>query len=197
MREVRALNWRLIADARGGGSRRVCSCGRRERDDEDHRRLRLAVRSSPAAGSTVRPPRGHGGSPGFHRRQGHRDRRLLSRRRVPRLTTRTSRSAPPARSPQTFPACPFELFFPALARADAALADPGSQSRRLLRRARKPRHRAPRTRRSGRDTSTGTHGAFFRVDSVTVGKADCKNGWLDELTAASSRIRASASSMAT
>jgi hypothetical protein len=73
-----------------------------------------------------------------------------------------------------FPACPFELFFPATARADAALADatfshgvffvaPGSHAIEFENRA------------LWSETSTGT-GAFFRVDSVAVTKKDCKQG---------------------
>jgi hypothetical protein len=77
-----------------------------------------------------------------------------------------------------FPACPFELFFPALARADAALADPafshgiffvapGSHAIEFENKA------------LWSETSTGT-GAFFRVDSVTVAKSDCKDGgWMN------------------
>jgi hypothetical protein len=77
-----------------------------------------------------------------------------------------------------FPACPFELFFPPLARADAALADPmfshgvffvapGAHAIEFENKA------------LWSETSTGT-GAFFRVDSVTVDKADCKNGgWMN------------------
>jgi hypothetical protein len=77
-----------------------------------------------------------------------------------------------------FPACPFELFFPAIARADAALADPTfSQGVFFV---------APGThaiefenKALWSETSTGT-GAFFRVDSIAIDKADCKsNGWLD------------------
>ena len=77
-----------------------------------------------------------------------------------------------------FPACPFELFFPAIARADAALADPTfSQGVFFI---------APGThaiefenKALWSETSTGT-GAFFRVDSVTLAKQDCKNGgWKD------------------
>ena len=77
-----------------------------------------------------------------------------------------------------FPACPFELFFPAIARADAALADPTfSQGVFFI---------APGThaiefenKALWSETSTGT-GAFFRVDSVPLAKQDCKNGgWMD------------------
>ena len=77
-----------------------------------------------------------------------------------------------------FPACPFELFFPAIARADAALADPTfSQGVFFI---------APGThaiefenKALWSETSTGT-GAFFRVDSVTVGSDDCKkDGWMN------------------
>ena len=73
-----------------------------------------------------------------------------------------------------FPACPFELFFPALARADAALADPGFSHGVFF--------VAPGThaiefenKALWSETTSGT-GAFFRVDSVTVAKNDCKNG---------------------
>ena len=77
-----------------------------------------------------------------------------------------------------FPDCPFELFFPAIARADAALADttfsqgvffiaPGAHAIEFELKA------------IWSETSTGT-GAFFRVDSVSVVKNDCKNGgWTD------------------
>ena len=77
-----------------------------------------------------------------------------------------------------FPACPFELFFPAIARADAALADPTfSQGVFFI---------APGThaiefenKALWSETSTGT-GAFFRVDSVMLAKKDCKSGgWMD------------------
>ena len=73
-----------------------------------------------------------------------------------------------------FPACPFELFFPALARADAALADPGFSHGVFF--------VAPGThaiefenKALWSETTSGT-GAFFRVDSVAVAKNDCKNG---------------------
>ena len=77
-----------------------------------------------------------------------------------------------------FPACPFELFFPALARADAALADPGFSHGVFF--------VAPGThaiefenKALWSETTSGT-GAFFRVDSVTVAKSDCKNGgWMN------------------
>ena len=77
-----------------------------------------------------------------------------------------------------FPACPFELFFPPLARADAALAHPAFSHGVFF--------VAPGThaiefenKALWSETSTGT-GAFFRVDSVTVAKADCKNGgWMN------------------
>jgi hypothetical protein len=77
-----------------------------------------------------------------------------------------------------FPACPFELFFPALARADAALADPAFSHGVFF--------VAPGThaiefenKALWSETSTGT-GAFFRVDSVTVDTTDCKNGgWMN------------------
>jgi hypothetical protein len=77
-----------------------------------------------------------------------------------------------------FPACPFELFFPALARADAALADPAFSHGVFF--------VAPGThaiefenKALWSETSIGT-GAFFRVDSVTVAKTDCKNGgWMN------------------
>lgn len=77
-----------------------------------------------------------------------------------------------------FPACPFELFFPAIARADAALADPTfSQGVFFI---------APGThaiefenKALWSDTSTGT-GAFFRVDSITLDKNGCKkDGWMN------------------
>jgi hypothetical protein len=58
-----------------------------------------------------------------------------------------------------FPACPFELFFPAIARADAALADPTFSQGVFF-------------------VAPGTHA--IRVDSVTLAKQDCKNGgWKD------------------
>ena len=77
-----------------------------------------------------------------------------------------------------FPACPFELFFPALARADAALADPAFSHGVFF--------VAPGThaiefenKALWSETSTGT-GAFFRVDSVTVARTDCKDGgWMN------------------
>lgn len=75
-----------------------------------------------------------------------------------------------------FPDCPFELFFPALARADAALADPAFSHGVFF--------VGPGThaiefenKALWSETSTGT-GAFFRADSVAVVKSDCKNdGW--------------------
>lgn len=76
-----------------------------------------------------------------------------------------------------FPACPFELFFPALARADAALADPGFSHGVFFV---APGSHAIEFENKAlwSDTSTGT-GAFFRVDSVSIGKVDCKNGgWM-------------------
>jgi hypothetical protein len=77
-----------------------------------------------------------------------------------------------------FPACPFELFFPADARADAAIADPGFSHGVF--------YIAPGThalefenKALWSETSTGT-GAFFRVDSLAVSKNDCKNGgWMN------------------
>ena len=77
-----------------------------------------------------------------------------------------------------FPDCPFELFFPADARAGAALADPAFSHGVFF--------VAPGTHAIEFEnkalwsaTSTGT-GAFFRVDSVTVAKDDCKRGgWMD------------------
>jgi hypothetical protein len=77
-----------------------------------------------------------------------------------------------------FPACPFELFFPALARADAALADPGFSHGVFFV---GPGSHAIEFENQAlwSDTTTGT-GAFFRVDSVSVTKADCKNGgWMN------------------
>lgn len=77
-----------------------------------------------------------------------------------------------------FPDCPFELFFPATARADAALADPGFSHGVFF--------VAPgahaiefENKALWSETSTGT-GAFFRVDSVTLTKSDCiENGWMN------------------
>lgn len=77
-----------------------------------------------------------------------------------------------------FPACPFELFFPALARADAALADPGFSHGVFF--------VAPGTHAIEfenaalwSETSSGT-GAFFRVDSVAIDTDACRNGgWMD------------------
>jgi hypothetical protein len=77
-----------------------------------------------------------------------------------------------------FPDCPFELFFPADARADAALADPTFSHGVFF--------IAPGThalefenKALWSDTSTGT-GAYFRVDGITVRKGDCKNsGWMN------------------
>lgn len=76
--------------------------------------------------------------------------------------------------PTEFPACPFQLFFPADARADAALADetfsqgvfyvaPGKHAIEFA------------VKVLWGDTSTGT-GAYLRADSVTVTKNDCKHG---------------------
>jgi hypothetical protein len=73
-----------------------------------------------------------------------------------------------------FPACPFELFFPAEARADAALADPGF-SHGVFYLARGSHAIEFENKALWSDTSTGT-GAFFRLDSVTVNKDDCRNG---------------------
>lgn len=77
-----------------------------------------------------------------------------------------------------FPACPFELFFPAIARADAALADPTfSQGVFFI----APGAHAIEFENKAlwSDTSTGT-GAFFRVDSITLDKNDCKkDGWMN------------------
>jgi hypothetical protein len=75
-----------------------------------------------------------------------------------------------------FPACPFELFFPAEARADAALADPGFSHGVF--------YVAPgshaiefENKVLWSDTSSGT-GAFFRLDSIAINKNDCRNaGW--------------------
>ena len=75
-----------------------------------------------------------------------------------------------------FPACPFELFFPAEARADAALADPGFSHGVF--------YLAPgshaiefENKALWSETSSGT-GAFFRLDSTTITKNDCRNnGW--------------------
>jgi hypothetical protein len=77
-----------------------------------------------------------------------------------------------------FPACPFELFFPPEARADAALADPTFSHGEFF--------VGPGThaiefenKALWSDTTTGT-GAFFRIDSVAVTKSDCKqNGWMN------------------
>jgi hypothetical protein len=73
-----------------------------------------------------------------------------------------------------FPACPFQLFFPAIARADAAIADPTfSQGVFFV----APGKHAIEFENKAlwSETSTGT-GAFFRVDSLTVAKQDCKTG---------------------
>lgn len=77
-----------------------------------------------------------------------------------------------------FPACPFELFFPAEARADAALADPGFSHGVFF--VGPGSHAIEFENRAlWSDASTGT-GAFFRVDSITVNKGDCKNGgWMN------------------
>lgn len=78
--------------------------------------------------------------------------------------------------PSEFPACPFRLFFPAIARADAAIADPTfSQGVFFL----APGSHAIdfRIKEIWGPTSTGT-GAFFRVDGVSIAKRDCKDdGW--------------------
>lgn len=70
--------------------------------------------------------------------------------------------------------CPFQLFFPADARADAAILDPtfsqgvffvapGEHSLDFVNKV------------MWNDVSTGT-GAYFRLDSVTLSKDDCKSG---------------------
>jgi hypothetical protein len=70
--------------------------------------------------------------------------------------------------------CPFQLFFPADARADAAILDPtfsqgvffvspGKHSLDFVNKV------------MWNDVSTGT-GAYFRLDSVTLSKDDCKGG---------------------
>jgi hypothetical protein len=77
-----------------------------------------------------------------------------------------------------FPACPFELFFPATAWADAALADPAFSHGVFFI---APGNHAIEFENKAlwSETSTGT-GAFFRVDSLTVAKSDCKNGgWMN------------------
>jgi hypothetical protein len=77
-----------------------------------------------------------------------------------------------------FPACPFELFFPPLARADAALADPAF-SHGVFFVAPGAHALEFENKALWSETSTGT-GAFFRVDSVTVAKSDCKDGgWMN------------------
>lgn len=77
-----------------------------------------------------------------------------------------------------FPACPFELFFPALARADAALADPGF-SHGVFFIAPGAHALEFENKALWSETSTGT-GAFFRVDSVTLSKSDCRDGgWMN------------------
>jgi hypothetical protein len=75
-----------------------------------------------------------------------------------------------------FPACPFELFFPADARADAAIADPGFSHGEFF--VGPGRHAIEFENKAlWSDTSTGT-GAYFRIDSVAVAKSDCKaGGW--------------------
>jgi hypothetical protein len=77
-----------------------------------------------------------------------------------------------------FPECPFTLFFPALARADAALLDDGfSHGTFYL----APGSHALEFENVAlwSETSSGT-GAFFRVDTVALTKADCRDGgWAD------------------
>jgi hypothetical protein len=80
--------------------------------------------------------------------------------------------------PSEFPACPFELFFPADARADAAIADPAFSHGEFFV---GPGAHAIEFENKAlwSETSTGT-GAFFRVDSVAVTKSDCKQaGWMN------------------
>jgi hypothetical protein len=77
-----------------------------------------------------------------------------------------------------FPACPFQLFFPADARADAAIADPGFSHGEFFV---GPGSHAIEFENKAlwSETSTGT-GAYFRVDSVAVAKSDCKQaGWMN------------------
>jgi hypothetical protein len=77
-----------------------------------------------------------------------------------------------------FPACPFELFFPGTARADAAFADPAFSHGVFF--IAPGKHAIEFENKAlWSETSIGT-GAFFRVDSVTVAKSDCKNGgWMN------------------
>jgi hypothetical protein len=76
-----------------------------------------------------------------------------------------------------FPACPFELFFPGTARADAAFADPAFSHGVFF--IAPGKHAIEFENKAlWSETSIGT-GAFFRVDSVTVAKSDCKiGGWM-------------------
>jgi hypothetical protein len=78
--------------------------------------------------------------------------------------------------PSEFPACPFQLFFPADARADAAIADPTFSQGVFY--VAPGRHAIEFENKAiWSPTSTGT-GAYFRVDSVAVTREDCKtDGW--------------------
>jgi hypothetical protein len=80
--------------------------------------------------------------------------------------------------PSEFPACPFQLFFPADARADAAIADPTfSQGVFYVAPGRHAIEFENKAIWSPTSTGTGT-GAYFRVDSVSVTREDCKtDGW--------------------
>lgn len=70
--------------------------------------------------------------------------------------------------------CPFQLFFPADARADAAIKDPAfSQGVFYVAPGKHAIEFAVKVLWG--DTSTGT-GASLRADSVTVTKNDCKQG---------------------
>jgi hypothetical protein len=130
-----------------------------------------------AAGTTVLRSRGRGVFTSTTVVQGHRDRRLLSRRRV-RVYDKDVPLGDTSEVASEFPACRFELFFPATARADAALADPAFSHGVIFI---APGNHAIEIENKAlwSETSTGT-GAFFRVDSVTVAKSDCKNGgWMN------------------
>lgn len=74
--------------------------------------------------------------------------------------------------------CAFKLFFPAIARADAAILDPGYSQGTFF--VAPGEHSLDFVNRVlWNDTAAGT-GAYFRADSVQMTKDDCKNGgWQD------------------
>jgi hypothetical protein len=163
-------------DHRRGRSCRSRNDDRRKRHHEDHRWLWLAVvhHRRRNDGASIAGPWVFTSTTVV---QGHRDRRLLSRRRV-RVYDKDVPLGDTSEVASEFPACRFELFFPATARADAALADPAFSHGVIFI---APGNHAIEIENKAlwSETSTGT-GAFFRVDSVTVAKSDCKNGgWMN------------------